>query len=285
MHCHSTHTCLTGCHSWRPSKPFLKWAGGKQRLLRTLLPLLPHGERLIEPFVGAGAVSLSTQFSKYLINDANSDLISTWVSLKERPREFVERSQSFFTAENRSLDAYTRIRNEFNLEFNRFERASQLIYLNRFGFNGMYRVNQSGTFNVPYGYPNELPRFPLESLESAALKMERFEVRGGDYLSVLEDAGDGDVLYCDPPYLGKDSRGSSFRYTQDQFDLNDFKRLVAECELAYERGAKVVLSQADSPSARAILRRWVCHITHVQSSIAANTAARVNRGEIIATLR
>lgn len=266
------------------SKPFLKWAGGKQRLLPTLLPLIPNGKRLIEPFVGAGAVSLSSNFGKYLINDANPDLVSVWVALKERPRDFIERSSWFFEKGNCSLDAYMRIRNEFNGEYDRFERAVRLIYLNRLGFNGMYRVNKSGAYNVPYGYPKKMPGFPAEWLERAALKMNRFEVRGGGYLGAIEDAGKGDVVYCDPPYLGIDCQDASFPYTNVRFDILEFNSLVSSCMRAYLRGAKVVLSHSDTPAVRALLKDWDCHLIEVRASIACRVDARRSRAEIIARL-
>lgn len=266
------------------SKPFLKWAGGKQRLLPTLLPLIPNGKRLIEPFVGAGAVSLSSNFGKYLINDANPDLVSVWVALKERPRDFIERSSWFFEKGNCSLDAYMRIRNEFNGEYDRFERAVRLIYLNRLGFNGMYRVNKSGAYNVPYGYPKKMPGFPAEWLERAALKMNRFEVRGGGYLGAIEDAGKGDVVYCDPPYLGKDGNRSSFLYTKNEFDFSEFQKLLEACERASHRGAKAVISQVDVPAVRVLLKDWECHFVYVQESIAGIAQARSPRAEVIARL-
>ncbi len=264
------------------TKPFLKWAGGKQRLLPILTRLTPHGSRLIEPFVGAGSLSLATNFDSYLINDANPDLIEVWSSLKHRPKEFIERASSFFSPEFSSEDAYVKIRDDFNFESDRFERAVRFIYLNRFGYNGMYRVNNLGCFNVPYGRPKRLPAFPFEALERAALKLAAFDIRCGGYGHILEDAGEGDVVYCDPPYLSSKETVSSVSYTADRFGLNDFKNLVLACETASRRGAKVLLSQIDSELSRTLLKNWVVFSVEVRSSIASLATSRTHRRELIA---
>lgn len=131
-----------------PSKPWLKWTGGKGRLLPQLLPLLPTANRLIEPFVGAGAVFLAANYDAYVLGDGNPDLMAAWVALKERPREFCERASAFFASAYHSKEAYLRVRADFNEAIDSFERAVRLLYLNKFGFNGLYRVSKRGVFNL-----------------------------------------------------------------------------------------------------------------------------------------
>jgi DNA adenine methylase len=266
----------------RASKPFLRWAGGKQRLVPVLKKLLPPGQRLIEPFVGAGAVSLSCRFEKYLVNDANPDLISIWTSLKYRPAEFINSASNFFSPEHWSQDTYLRVRDEFNMESDRYQRAVRLIYLNKFGFNGLYRVNREGRFNVPYGYPAKMPTFPAEALQLAAMKMEAFDVRCGGYGHIIELAGPGDVVYCDPPYLSDKDEDSSFAYTVNKFGMTEFRHLVVLCEQAALRGARVIVSQVDNVNARLALRNWSIVPIEVHSSIASSVTSRKLRRELIA---
>jgi len=141
-----------------PSRPFLKWLGGKGRLLPTLLPLLPPGSRLIEPFVGAGAVFLGSSYPAAILGDANPDLAAVWVAIKERPREFVARASELFSDGNRSPEAYLRIRSEYNEAVDRFERAVRFMYLNKFGFNG----STVSTGEVSSTCPTRIPRCCLD---------------------------------------------------------------------------------------------------------------------------
>lgn len=215
--------------SYATSKPFLKWLGGKQRLLPELAKRLPAGKRLIEPFVGAGSVFLGLQFDSYVINDTNSDLIAVWTALQMQPRSFIERAEALFRPENHAQDAYLRIRAHFNNETDRFERAVLLPYLNRFGFNGLFRVNRGGKFNVPYGRPASLPGFPLKEMEAAHEKLQRTIILNGGFAFAMEQAGVGDILYCDPPYMDSSSGASFTGYSSSGFTMRDHEELLVQC--------------------------------------------------------
>lgn len=266
------------------SKPFLKWSGGKQRLLPQLLPLLPPGRRLVEPFVGAGSVFLATDYQYYLINDANSDLAAMWVAVKLRPREFAERAAQFFTDGNRTQEAYLRIRAEFNGSADRFERAVRLPYLNRFGFNGLFRVNSSGAFNTPYGHPAKLPAFPWDQIDAASRKLDRCLVLGGGFGATMDLAGLGDVVYCDPPYLDS-ANGSSFTgYTAGGFGRKEHEKLL-ECAIrAVSRGAHVLISNHDTQEVRDLYRGWDITPLTAHRSISADADARGKAAELVAIL-
>ena len=150
------------------TRPFLKWAGGKQRLLSQLLPINGTGRRLIEPFVGAGAVFLGAEFDKFVLNDANGNLIALWAAVQERPLALIRAAAEFFQEGNRSVDAYYALRRRFNNSSDRLERAGLFLYLNRFGFNGLSRYNRDGNFNVPHGKPATVPSLPFERILGAA---------------------------------------------------------------------------------------------------------------------
>lgn len=266
------------------SKPFLKWTGGKQRLLSQLLPLLPVGKnRLIEPFVGAGSVFLATDYECCIINDANPDLVAVWAALQNRPVEFMRRAASYFQEENRSQDAYRRLRARFNLEADAFERAGMLPYLNRFGFNGIYRVNSKGMFNTPYGKPKVLPNFPWDQMEAASRRLERCLILNGGFRAAIEMAEEGDVVYCDPPYVD-DSAPSFTQYTSARFGIDQQYELVLACEAAVERGATVLISNHDTATTRALYAGWDIHEVSVRRSVSADAGARGIAGELVACL-
>lgn len=271
-------------HNSQPSSPFLKWAGGKGRLLPQLLPHLSKGKRLIEPFVGAGAVFLAANYDQYVINDANADLVATWVSLQARPREFIERAKSFFVESNRCQHAYQRIRNEFNESLDRFERAVRLPYLNRFGFNGLFRVNRKGEFNVPYGSPASLPHFDIQRYEAAADKLTRCLVINGGFAGAIELAGVGDIVYCDPPYLASSAGESFTNYTAAGFSMADHVQLL-ECSLqAVSRGAKVVISNHDTPQTRDLYKGWQIEELSARRSVGSSASSRGIARELVAVL-
>lgn len=266
------------------SKPFLRWTGGKQRLLHELATRLPGRKRLIEPFVGAGSVFLGLPFERYVINDANADLMAIWAALQTRPQEFIARAAALFTEDNRSTEAYLRLRAQFNGETDRFERAVLLPYLNRHGFNGLFRVNSSGGFNVPYGKLSKLPCFPREEMEAAHLKLQRTTLLSGGFAYAMEQAGVDDVLYCDPPYLDSTNGTSFVGYNSTRFTVTDHERLRDLGLEAAGRGATVVISNHDTPAARELYRGWHLESVSVRRSISASANARGQVQELIATM-
>jgi DNA adenine methylase len=265
-------------------RPFLKWAGGKGRLLAQLLPLFPLRGRLVEPFVGAGSVFLAADYDRYLLADANPDLIAVWVSLQQRPAEFIAESQSYFIEANRTEEAFMRIRAEFNQSHDRWERAVRFIYLNKFGFNGLFRVNKSGNYNVPYSRPAVLPRFPFETLEAAALKLQRCTFLNGGFAATLDECGFGDAVYCDPPYVTSEDEPSFTSYTAGGFGAQQQEQLVTCARLAVKRGATVLISNHDTPYARELYRGWELHTLTVRRSISAS-GPRGMANELVAILR
>jgi len=253
-------------------------------LLPKLLPLIPRGKRLIEPFVGAGSVFLAADFPEYVINDANPDLVAVWVALKSRAEDFMERASQYFTKDYHSQEAYLRVRSDFNAELDRFERAVRLPYLNKFGFNGIYRVSQRGVFNVPYARPKQLPKFPWAEMEVAAEKLQRCMVLGGGFAGSIDLAGPGDVVYCDPPYLDSDSGKSFTGYTGATFGIREHQALVASALEAVVRGATVLISNHNTPQTRELYRNWDIDEFFVTRSVAGDAQARRQARELVAKL-
>ena len=271
-------------HPTTSTRPFLKWAGGKQRLLKSLLPLLPSGARLIEPFVGAGSVFLASSYPAYILNDANADLVAVWTALKQNPSEFVRDAAAYFCEANHKKSSYLDLRKTFNASSDPYFRATLLPYLNRFGFNGLYRVSRTGAFNVPYGKPERLPAFPIEAALRASDRLQRAVVRAEDFQGVIDLAVAGDVLYCDPPYHSSTHGASFSAYTSGGFDDADHLRLVDSARAAAARGARVFISNHDTPVTRALYADFTIHELHVNRSIASTTAGRGICGELLAVL-
>jgi DNA adenine methylase len=273
----STSLCNVSC------RPFLKWTGGKQRLLSSLLPLLPKGSRLIEPFVGAGSVWLGADYKSYLINDANPVLSAVWLALQQKPNEFISKAELYFCEEYRSQSSYLDIRERFNSETCMFGRAVMLPYLNRFGFNGLFRVNRLGKLNTPYGYPRKVPNFPSKSFALASLKLQSCLVTSGDYKAAVAQAGPGDVVYCDPPYLVvSGARKNESPYTVSSFGSPEFYELVRICEDAVQRGAAVAISNLDCEQSRRALANWKSYELNVSSTVSGNASGRRVRRELLA---
>lgn len=269
-------------------RPFLKYAGGKQRLLRTILPLLPApapGGRYIEPFLGAGSVLLNKHVPVSLAGDANPDLMAIWVALQARPLELIREAAKLFAPENNSQDAYLRIRSEYNDAACRFDRAVRLLYLNRFGFNGLYRVNKSGRFNVPFGRPSTLPSLPEKELLSASNRLPSVQLHSGSFQALLGDAGRGDVVYCDPPYLAGTDESSFVSYTSNSFTYKDQVELRDLALAAAGRGAFVAISNHANELTRDLYKGFACHELTVHRSISSRAASRGSEVELVAVVR
>lgn len=219
-------------------RPVLRWAGGKFNLSRVLLDLLPKDyERLVEPMVGGGALFFASQPAHAILADLNEDLINFYKVLSRRPDALVERLLDL----KASRSKYYELRNA--KPRSNIGRAVRFAYLNRLCWNGVYRVNQSGEFNVPIG--NRLPTklWDSEHLRKVASVLRCAELVWGDFESTLEMCREGDVVYLDPPYPKKRKGGLGFnRYTQTPFTLGDHHRLSAAVVRLHRLGVRLIIS-------------------------------------------
>ncbi|MGQ7935462.1 DNA adenine methylase [Paraburkholderia sp. D1E] len=276
------HPASQTAKSARPAKPPLKWLGGKSRLLAQLLPVLPHGNRLVEPFVGGGAVFLGTDFSDYLLGDSNSHLIELYRMVAEQPEQFIEIASPFFDESYRCQERFLQIRRAFNDASDGLLRAAQFLYLNRFGFNGLCRYNRSGQFNVPYGHHVRLPRFPREEILSFAKKAQRATFVLADFASVMRMARPGDVVYCDPPYLDRDGVASFRAYSPGEFSFDRQRELANLARELADRGIPVAISNHDCAAAREIYSGAKIVDFSVRRSVSASSGARGKVAELLA---
>lgn len=241
----------TGTASHR--KPFLKWAGGKQRIVGSILPLLPKTGRYFEPFIGSGAVYLNMPQEECFLSDVNGDLVELYRHLQKDGEAFIEECRGFFCPECNVRERYYELRDEFNTTSDLRRKSAIFLYMNRHGFNGMCRYNASGGYNIPFGRYKG-PSFPEAEMRSFLKRALRgkslFSVM--DFREALARAGAGDVVYCDPPYVPLSATASFVAYAAEGFGVEEQRALANAAREAAERGATVVISNHDTPLVRSL---------------------------------
>ncbi len=275
-----------GSESTGLRRPFLKWAGCKTKLVGALKPLLPAGAcRLIEPFVGAGAVFLNTGYPANLLCDSNAHLIGLYQVLERQGAAFVEQCAGLFTPENNRPESYYAFRAEFNTAGDPERRSALFVYLNRHCYNGLCRYNRAGRFNTPFGRYDR-PHFPRTEMLGFAARLASATLVVQDFRASLSAAGPGDVVYCDPPYVPLSATASFTDYAAAGFSLADQEDLAARAREAASRGAVVILSNHDLPLTRR-LYQGACEIlsVSVRRSISCDGQNRGNASEIIALFK
>lgn len=236
------------------ASPLLKWAGGKSWLVPTLAPeiaavLADTGGRYIEPFAGGAAVGLHLEPQRLVLNDALPILMDLYRIVRDAPNAVEWALQQFIDA---GTDKETYMAVRARVPTSRAQRAAWMLYVNRLGFNGLYRENKSGRFNVPYGRPGEDPfGVVFERLPAVSAALAGADLRCGDFRKVIASAGQGDVIYADPPYDGVfDS------YTAARFDASDQQDLASALAGAAARGARVYATNSDTGLVRSLYQEW-----------------------------
>lgn len=223
------------------TKPFLKWAGNKFRIIDTIRTMLPQGQRLVEPFAGSGAVFLNTDYDQYLLADSNADLISLFNIVRNQGDVFMTQCEKLFRPATNQEAYYYRRREEFNKCHNPVRKAALFVYLNRHGYNGLCRYNASGGFNVPFGRYKK-PYFPARELLAFHERAQRAQFIQLDFAQVFALLRAGDVVYCDPPYVPLSKSASFTSYSAGGFDLQQQSHLAELAQLAKGRGVPVLIS-------------------------------------------
>jgi DNA adenine methylase len=226
-------------------RPFLKWAGGKYQIIERIRQLLPKGKRLIEPFVGSGAVFLNTDFPRYLLADNNADLINIFKYMKKERQDFIDYSATFFGPRKNTESVFLRNREIFNTTDDLRLKAALFLYLNKHTFNGLMRYNSSGKFNVSFGRYKK-PYFPEKEMLFFIKKIRKASIRYADFLFTMNQAQPGDVVYCDPPYIPLSHTANFTKYGAAGFGLSAQKALVSMAKKLTQRGVVVIISNHDT---------------------------------------
>lgn len=222
-------------------RPFLKWAGGKYRLVERIKAKLPQGVRLLEPFAGSCALSLNTDYTEFWLNDINRDLINLYQVLQKEGPTFIKFAKGFFTPENNSSKRYYELRKLFNQETDIYLKSALFIYLNRHGYNGLSRYNADGEFNVPFGKYAK-PYFPEQELIYFYTKFKKAKFTCIDFEAMMSEARPGDLVYCDPPYEPLTETSNFTSYSAGGFGRAEQERLAEVAARTAERGIPVLIS-------------------------------------------
>lgn len=271
-------------------RPFLKWAGGKRSLLGHISPRLPDRIRTYyEPFVGGGAVffhlAAHHRFERAILGDLNPELIEAYVVVRDDCPALVE-ALIAHAAFAEDAAYYYEVRAWPSLEERTaVERAARLIFLNKTCFNGLYRVNKRGQFNVPFGHRKRPWLVDTEGLLAASNALRGVELIAGDFAATVRLAGKGDAVYLDPPYVPRSSTASFTAYHQAGFGSADHERLPAVLRCCAARGAVAVLSNADTATTRALFEGFSIHEVMARRAINRVGGRRGPVGELLVTAR
>jgi DNA adenine methylase len=271
--------------------PPLNWAGGKTKILNLILPELSQGKRLIEPFVGGGAVFLNSDHDKNLIGDTCCDLITFYKVLKSDPDLAYQLCKSYWEGRNEELvnsvdfkTLYYRERQYFNSTItDPLYKSAMFLWLNKHCFNGVWRVNSKGELNTPAGTWEDPKKFPEKSLVKLISKLRNTNIVYADFSFLLSKAKEGDVVYCDPPYLPLSPTSNFTSYNERPFTLDDHIRLVKMIEECRERGMKILISNSlCEESMKLYTNASEIKYYSKQRSISCDSLTRGKVGEVLA---
>ncbi len=261
--------------------PVLKWVGGKRQLLDVLCPLLPKRiTTYCEPFIGGGAMLFSIQPNVAYVNDINNDLILVYEVIKNDVESLIETLQDY----RNEADFFYTVRDwdrnkEKYISLSSVQRAARIIYLNKTCFNGLYRVNNSGEFNSPFGgYKNpNIVNAPVLRAVSSYFNLANVKFTSTDYEDVLNSIPKGTFVYLDPPYYPVSATSNFTGYSKGGFNQDDQIRLRNCCDDLTKRGIKFMLSNSSTEFIHNLYDDY--NITIVQAKRAINSVAN-RRGEV-----
>lgn len=238
-------------------KPFLRWAGGKSLFANDIVTNFPPKniiKNYYEPFLGAGSVFLTFKPDNAILTDLNSHLIQTFQAISSDP--YLVYSYLIDFAANNSKDFYYRLRDHYNISEPSIKRAAMFIYLNKSCFNGIFRVNKKGFFNVPYGYKIKLNIPSLEHLKLLASLFNKAKIYTSDYKEAVISADKSDLVYLDPPYPPINSSSYFTHYTEERFSKKNQQEVAEIANELSERGCFVFISNADVKFIRDLYKGW-----------------------------
>ena len=262
-----------------PAKPILKWAGGKTQMLGDLLPKVPSSYgRYIEPFLGGGAMFFALQPEQAVIADSNPELINLYRQVANHVDDVVCQLKKY---EN-TQEMFYAVRGQDWTMLPEAEAAARTIFLNKTCFNGLYRVNKKGRFNVPFGKYKNPKICDEEGLKAASAALKKAEIVCGDYLLVLEHyAQPGDFVFLDPPYLPISEYSDFKRYTKEQFYEEDHVELAKMVKTLHERGCHVILTNSNHPLVHELYAPFTIDVIQTKRHISCNGSTRKGEDVIV----
>lgn len=258
--------------------PLLKWPGGKRALLAEILPLVPEEYgTYYEPFLGGGALYFALQSKQAVLSDSNSDLIECYKVIRDDPVAILRKLAQF----KNTKSAYLQVRG--SKPTSPVGRAARLVYLTTLAFNGIYRVNLRGEFNVPYGWKKHLEVAQENRLLAVSRALAGRTLRCADFADVLREAEKGDFVYLDPPYTVAHENNGFLKYNAKVFSWEDQARLAETARTLAARGCVVMVTNACHSSIRTLYAGLRQILVSRPSQIAASAEHRRTVNELIIT--
>lgn len=244
------------------NKSIVKWAGGKRRDLKHIIPNIPKGKRLVEPFCGGFSLSLNLSNDSYWLNDLNKDLIELLEHIKSDTKSFIDEAKYLFIRDNNTKSIYLDLRSEFNEAKSGCRKSALFLYLNRHCFNGLCRYNKKGIFNVPFG-DIKTPYFPEKEILFFSSMCSKKDVllTNLSFELVFDMLVEGDIVYCDPPYLPLTDTANFTSYEKNGFYFHNHEKLAECCKKAK---VPVLISNHDLEATR-ILYKTASKIKNYES--------------------
>jgi DNA adenine methylase len=269
------------------ARPFLKWAGGKRQLLEQFGLLYPQTfERYIEPFVGSAAVFFGIRERVDLrfaaLSDNNEELINCYRAVRDDVEGLIRRLRTHKKRHHEELPAhYYAVRDLDPSRLSSVQRAARLIYLNKAGYNGLYRVNAEGRYNVPVGSYKDPPICDPELLRAASVALQDVRIDVRDFESWLADARSGDFFYIDPPYVPLSKTANFTSYVPGGFGPDEQSRLASFVAGLNKRGARFMVSNSDTALVRELYRGFEMRRVRARRAINSNGKARGRISELV----
>jgi len=260
------------------TKPFLKWAGGKRQLIEYLLQNMPKKyNRYFEPFIGGGALFFNIMPKNAYISDINPELINVYEVVRDNVEELIIDLKKHINDENyfywiRNIDRT----DEYN-SWNKIKKASRLIYLNKTCFNGLYRMNSKGHFNVPFGFYKNPKIVDENNLRACSNLLKETEIVLGSFLEIETKVKEGDFVYFDPPYVPLNNTSSFTKYYKDDFDYDMQFELKELCDRITKKNVYFMLSNSNTDIVIKLYKNYT--IKKIQANRAINCKGN-KRGKV-----
>ncbi len=265
-----------------PAAPFLKWAGGKRELIPTIAPLLPPRIRTYyEPFIGGGAVfwhfANTQRFETAVLNDFNPEIVNCYEVIRDEPQALLDQVRQWPVTE----ELYNELRAQSPGALPKVTRAARTIFLNKAGFNGLYRQNRKGQFNVPWGKRTNVTIVDPDRVLACSRALTGVTLRVGDFAAAVEGAGPGDAVYLDPPYVPLNPTSNFKSYTGAGFSDEDQARVAETCRGLRARGVAVLASNSDTPLVRSLYADFDLIVVPVRRAINSKATHRGPVNELL----
>lgn len=260
--------------------PFLKWPGGKRWLIHNIAGIMPQSyNKYIEPFLGGGAMFFLLEPNDAIISDINPDLINLYLVMRDNPLFLQECMREHHRLHDK--EHYYMIRNTELTD--PVEQAARFLYLNRTCYNGMYRVNRQGRFNVPIGTKHDCV-YDIDLFQDYSKVLENVEIIVSDFALPIQRAGEGDLIFADPPYASSNKKDNGFlKYNDKLFTWDDQIRLYNELVAAKTRGASIILTNANCGEIKELYSDFYISEVSRTSSIASKKEKRTTVSELLIT--